>query len=398
MDATETAFREFTRQHVIAGQARLAEMMRVLVHNAEPALFERLEPSDAIFLEPLLFAYFTAKEQRLPLGQLLFGSIPESAKPEKIRVWADHRGVVDLPGIGYLLTQTSGDLVLVWKGSVGACHLRNGAGSVEHVLCEPLRVEGTPVEVCRYGNSLLDRLFVNEEGQRVAVEIESVVPAHLKHLTSAFRIISQYDSAYYEEMLRVTRKIVLFEGEPNSFTALATHGIAFLNTREVDDEVFFVEDLVHQCGHLVFSSLTLETQDFLAVEAEAPLRRLTRDERETRTVYEAFHGVFTEAHMNRCLDICFERRLFAGRQAYELLGRLAYILKRSSRDLRNLGHSEIFTIKGQLLMSWFTQVYNEISQRQVALLSGFDTSNQPYNFSYAKFLELNPMTPRGQDD
>lgn len=388
---TEVSFSEFTRQHVVAGQGKLSAMMQVLVHNAEPALFERLDASnDAVFLEPLLFAYFTAKEPRPPLGQLLFGSIPEAARPEEVRVWANRRGVIELPGIGYLLTRTSGPLDLVWTGSVDACYLKDGFGLVEHVFCEPLRLDGVPVEICRYGNPLLDRLFLNEGGQAVAVEIEGVAPAHLEHLATAFGIIARHDPDYFREVLRVTRKIVLFAGEPSSFTALSAHGMVFVNTRETDDEVFFVEDLVHQCGHLVFSALTLEMQDFLAIEAEVPLRLLTCDAREARTVYDAFHGVFTEAHMNQCLDLCLENRVFAGRQAHELAGRLAYILKRSSWDLGNLCRPEIFTPKGLLLMGWFAQVYNGIIQRRAALLSALDTSNQPYAFSYTKFLELNP--------
>jgi hypothetical protein len=391
MDAIATAFSEFTRQYLAVGQHRLAEMMRSLVQNAEPALFERLETAtDEVFLEPLLFAYFTAEEPRVPLEQLLFGSLPEVARPDRLRVVADRHGVVELPRIGFFLTRRWGDLHLVWNGGIDSCQLADGAGPIGHTFREPLIVAGTPIELCRYGHPLVERFLVDEPG-RETCDFDSMSSRHQAQLAAALRIIAQQHPDYHREILQVTRKIVLFAGRSNSFAALAAHGMAFLNTHPEADEVCFLEDLLHQCGHLVFSAITLDASDFLAVDAGTPMGRINALDEDARTIYEAFHGVFTEAHMNRCLDLCHQRQVFTGRQAHELVGRLAYILRRSNGDLRNLSRPELFTGKGRLLMSWFSQVYNEIAQRRSALLGTLDTSNQPYTFSYARFAELNPQ-------
>jgi len=139
----------------------------------------------------------------------------------------------------------------------------------------------------------------------------------------------------------------------------------------------------------MFNALTFESEQYLAVAPNTPLRIYTGREEETRTVYETLHGVFTEAVMFQCLNKCYENSIFTGRQAHELLGRIAFILRRFGSDLHNLSRDQPFTQKGNWLFGNILKEFKDAYEQHKGLVQDVDISNQPYNFSYEKFAELN---------
>jgi len=393
-------FTDFVRANVNEGQRQFADIVRTLLYRRAPQLFRQLDfYNDEIFLEPLLFAYFNSKEPPVKLDQILVGYIGDEPRPAITSVFADTHGVVYLPNIGYLVTDTANEeLILVWDRGSSTYRLEHENSSVSYDFEDIIRGVAPSVEVCRYSHPLFTELYTGMEGDVVNVEVKESVQRHIHHLNTAFRVLGQQYPHYYEAILDVTRKVVIFNGKGvNSFATLSAHGTAFLNADETDDEVFFIEDIVHQCGHVIFSALTFEKQEYFRVDPNTPLRLFTKDERERRTVYITLHGLFTEAAMAESLNLCYENNVFHGRQEHELVGRLAFILKRFSHDLRNLAHRDLFTEKGLSLYNDFKDVFLDIFQKRQDFVGMFDTSNQPYTFSYAKFVELNPLNGRLED-
>jgi hypothetical protein len=164
-----------------------------------------------------------------------------------------------------------------------------------------------------------------------------------------------------------------------------------VNADTDDDEVFFIEDLVHQCGHVIFNAIAFDKKALLVVDPDTPLREFTGITQESRTTLDTLHGIFTETAMCQCLDIWYENHVFSGRQEHELLGRFAYILKRFNCDLQNLEHRQIFTDNGFLLYRWYLSVFDRLYQKRGDLLRELKIGNQPYKFNYEKFAALNPI-------
>ncbi|MDX2245126.1 MAG: hypothetical protein NW224_30985, partial [Leptolyngbyaceae cyanobacterium bins.302] len=278
------------------------------------------------------------------------------------------------------------------------CILLDGDTFVEYVQDFPTFVENTCIEVCRYNHPLLQKFFINNSGEKVHVDIEQITHLHINHLSKAFSLIQNLLPDYYEYILKVMRRIVIYSGHlPFSFATLAAHGIVFLNASEDNDEVFFIEDLIHQCGHVIFSAYTLDPEEILQINPNIPLKQLTGDERDNRDVYSILHGVFTEVWMNQCMNLCYESCYFSTRQRHEILGRFALILTRFGCDLRDLSSLNIFTEKGKILLMRFFKVYHEILNKRYKLLSHLDISNQSYCFNYNRFLLLNPLYDRCLD-
>lgn len=394
MNGTANALNDLFYEGVEAGQTQLAQRIRILIYKFAPELFELLDfNDDVIFLDPYLFSYFVDPSPLVKLEQILFGYIPVDSRPKEIPVYADQCGIVELPHIGYLRTGVKNkELQLIWKKREEHCTLQDGDTLVEYVQESPTFVENTGIEVCRYNHPLLQKFFINNSKETVDVDVEQITKLHRNHLSKAFRIIQCLLPNYYENILKVTRRIVIYSGHlPFSFATLAAHGIVFLNASEEDDEVFFIEDLIHQCGHVIFSAYTLDPGEVLQINPHMPFKQLTGDERDNRDVYSTLHGVFTETWMNLGLDLCYESCYFSNRQRHEILGRFALILTRFGCDLRSLSSLNIFTEKGQLLLMWFFRVYHEIVNNRYKLLSQLDISTQSYCFNYKNFLLSNPL-------
>ena len=52
---------------------------------------------------------------------------------------------------------------------------------------------------------------------------------------------------------------------------------------------------------------------------------------------------------------------------------------------------ELFTTKGMILYNGLKEYYHQIYNKWNNMVSQYDLSNQPYNFTYSKFIQLNPL-------
>ncbi|MEK7285727.1 MAG: hypothetical protein AAB035_00285 [Nitrospirota bacterium] len=367
-----------------------------LLYKVNAELFDQLDfDDDNIFLEPLLFAYFTDPHPVIQLEQILFGYIPEETRPKMIHVYANSDGIVELPIVGSLHTSIhNATLRLVWRNGFGNCVLENAEGSsvTIHSRSQPVFAEGTSIEICRYNHPLLERFFVNDAGQRVDVDIENITRLHFSHISCALDLIKGFLPDYYKSILAVTRRIMVYSGKrPFSFATVSAHGIVFLNASKEDNQLFFLEDIIHQCGHIIFSAMTIDPQKIIKIQSHTPLNHLNGDKRDGRDIYTTLHGVFTEAWMNLCLDRGCDSKQFPLFQRHELFGRFALIFTRFGCDLKSLMVSGLFTEQGQQLFNCLTNIYQDIVSRRYNQLSQIKISNQKYCFSRADFLRLNPL-------
>jgi len=271
-----------------------------------------------------------------------------------------------------------------------AWYVMYNGDDIPYILEPPTTVGKTTIELCRYHVPLLDRCFVGADGQAAAVDITDAATAHASHLTKALTTLHRVWPALHEAIVGVVRLVVIFRADGvNSFATTAAHGTAFLNAALGDDEVFFLEDLAHQCGHVIFSAATVKAAENFVVAPTTLMRVFNEQRTDERSVYVALHGVFTEALIAKCLDACMTNGIFSGRQHHELQGRLAFILQRFAADLRNFATPGILSTKGEELLHALREVWRDISVRRTELVTAAAMSNQGYNFSYQRYVELN---------
>lgn len=371
-------------------QTALADTVRALVYKTDPSLFERLDfEDDHTFLEPGLFAYFTAPNPRATLEQLVFSYLPTARKPRRLRVYADAKGRIHVPRLGRLSGAARDTFCeLDWDSATGMFFADGFRDPLPQSY--PDYVDGSSVTVGQTVDPLLFRFVVDDWSKRDCRVQPVNYVAHVGALSRAFLTMRTATPALFNALRTVTRRIFLYNADrPNSFATLSAHGVAFLNVKHDNDDVFFLDDLAHQCGHIMFNALTHDKDRFLARPADTPLREFCGDPDEPRSLYSAFHGLFTFSTILWILQACVARREFSDRQRHEALGRLAFNLNKIAIDLNNLSTPGLFTEDGQVLYALFESVYETVFRDYHGVASDFDLSNQPYVFDYTRFAALN---------
>ena len=375
-----------------SGQAAFAEMAKRLLHYRAPALLTFLPASDSRpLLDPVVFASLCLDSSPLPVEQGLLGYMEIESRPRSVRVRSDREGVIYLPNIGYLNTERpDADFLLLIPNDGFQFRVKSTTGEINYLFEPLILIPGTRIELSRRVPASFYSFHAGKDGAIVDDVTAAVVKAHESQVFKAFVTLAKVYPAFIHALNDVVRSIVLFRSDcHNSFSSLTAHGAAFFNVAKSANEVFFIEDILHQCGHVLFSSMTCEPDSYFTVAADRLLPH--QDQRvETRSVYVVLHALFTEAAMSEGMNECYNARVFEGQQRHELVGRIAFIMRRFEADIKSLTSSELLSQKGLTIIAQFSKVFTQIYEDRKNEICNFDFSNQAYTFSSEKFLSANP--------
>jgi HEXXH motif-containing protein len=391
---SDTPLLAYVNESYERGLASFARMASELVARIAPYRTNLRHVRSELMLEPLVLSHFAHNAPVESLDQIAFGYTRCSERPRVISARSNGEGAICLPNFGYLLTaHPDQEFRLRWSRSTETAALYVGNEAVPFRLVQLIHAAGSRVEIGVYDYSYLANQAPHGSDRSTASRLAC---RHRRHIDVAMEIIGLVYPQYRWLMDTAVRRIVLFsDSTANSYASLAAFGAVFLNVLEATaDEVYFIEDLVHQCGHVVFSALTFETERFLRVPPSHCLPKSMHAE--PRTAYSALHGLFTEAVMNECFEFCLAQDIFRGRQRHELLGRFALIFRRFNHDLILLRDSGLYTPEGERLYELCRQVFERTCRKRADLLCGFDFSDQPYAFSYEVFDRHNTPPSRSR--
>jgi hypothetical protein len=385
------------------GQRELSDAMRALVAREEPDVYAALADADpSSFLEPLLFTYFYAERPPIELPQIAFGHVPRALRPDAFPVRSDVHGGVYLPNLGHVHTeQIDTELTAVHHSGSGRLTLLLGPRPIPHWMSGKQLIGDTAIELLWQSNPLLDITFTDTDGKRLNATPNGAGSDHAAALVRAFAQIARLEPAYYGLITRAVRQVFVFRHpHVNCFATLNAHGIVFLNALERDDEIFFIDELVHQCGHVIFNAISLRRREFFRVDPDLTMAALApeRCPGEARSLYTVLHGLYTEHAMVRCLRALDEAQAFQGRRAHELRGRLAFIARKMEIDLCNMDQPGLCSPLGESFLEVFRRTFCE-ARRERADLVADDLRDQPYNFSYERYARRNPPPrPLSEDE
>lgn len=392
----DTELWDLLRGRLAVGQRHWASTARGLIAEAAPGVAASLgEAPDRVFLEPCLFALFHARSGSL--AQYLFGYLADDLKPERTPVVSSSGGTVYLPNLGYYETdRPDSPLELVWRGSAEASTLVLEHGPVEARFRGVDRLADSPIEVYRSLPPCFRGFFLDPRGRPVDVEVERVAAGGRARLEEAFVLLRRHAPELLGSMLEAIRGVVVYDApHPFSFATVGAHGVAFLNASERPSTVFFLEDLVHQSAHVVFNAVAWDPSELFAVDPRRSLSELTALEDYHGSLFGAFHGLFTQLNINHCLKSCHDAGVFWGHDAHELRGRISDDMKRFGTAVHALGDRRLYSDLGWSLYERFRAAFVSLYTEMRPLIESYDTSNQPYVFSYRSFLERNPLPEAG---
>jgi len=367
---------------------RLADLNKSSLYDRDAHIFDKIDfDNDEFFFDPSLFFCLldTSGGKKLSVDQVCLGCRLAADKPVDLPVFFDGSGIAHLPGLGEFFDEELCGQV-VWASivpkerllSVNGRTLAPLPGNV-HAATKILFPVYLP-EILSLGNKTLRE--PPRETQAGACD----------ELAEAVGFLSRHCPEFFSLIELVTKEVIVFNSpDQNSFAAITCHGAAFLNTEnKKQDILFFIDDLAHQCGHIIFNTLTLQTEEYLTLPKNIRLADVIPTPGH-RTLYGALHGLFTYSCILHSLSAYFNRIGSASSKVrLSVLGRIGFYLIKFMVDLDcfyKIQH--VFTEKGQELFQQFLKSYYSVHAQFSQYTDRFSYANQPYTFDESLFLELN---------
>ncbi|SIQ80740.1 hypothetical protein SAMN05880574_12628 [Chryseobacterium sp. RU37D] len=368
-------------------QEDVIDSLKVLLYQRHENIFDRIDfEDDRIYQEPLLYAYITQSDD-FWLDSIIFGY--EKNRNKKIEVFSNKKGIVYIPNIGYFHTDEKNQKLFLEVVN-GTFLIKNQKDEKIVFHFESLLFLEEGIELVKTQHPLFEVLFRNNNDDIVEVEIDKVYDKHIEHFNTALKIIKENYSEYFNLLKKSIKKVLIYDGEPYSFAALQAHNMIFLNAHIGNDEVFFLDHILHEGAHVIFNTLTYNSKmNLFKVPFKTAMSEITNDKADHGELYGRFHGMFTQSNINPCMEICIDNNVFKGEQHHELLGRFSSNMKRFRAGIEKFNIPNLYNEEGELWYQFFTERYQNLYNRKKDLIDSFDVSNQPYVFSYNIFKESN---------
>ncbi|NDP22754.1 MAG: hypothetical protein GZ091_17000 [Paludibacter sp.] len=368
-------------------QIKITNTIKLLVYKEIPSILEKVNfDDDDVFLEPFLFTYFNYKKLELfssnMLSELMQGYFIEKESNFVIDESFNKNNIAYIPKIGYFK--------------------RN-----EKVPFEKTKlIQDTRIEVIKHPLNLLDNIFKNTREN--IIDLNEIIindllfENNIDFLTNAFRFIKGSSNNHFKLIELCCKKCVMFKTNPgntNSFATINAHGIAFFNVYQDEyDEVFFVDDIAHQTGHIILTTLFYERKLIFKIDENQDVETITK-QKDHRSIYILLHALYTYYTTFTCLDDCLKNKSFNKKQEIEAIGRVGFYINKCTIDLNNFekinsyfdGIENVLTDTGIEIYIKIKEKHTEIFNKWNIKISEYSYDNQLYNFSFSNFVKINKI-------
>lgn len=349
-------------------------LIKILIYKHDKAILEKIDFDDEnIYLDPLIFSYFNCKKYNFipkeALEEILQGYFLER---ETIRLNHSFNkyGKAYIPRVGYFK-----------KG--------------ETEPFEPVLVEGD-FEIVKEIHPTQERYFIESYKGHVVNQNPDHSPVWKKHHKELFRavnIIKKYLPNFYDQLIFANRKIYLHDNPRIlNFTTVETLGMLYFYVVGDFNLIYFIEELIHEGSHNYLYYMVHNRRDYFKIDVDnLVMRDFTKQTWDYRTIYGAFHGLFTVTRRVECFDKLLTQNIFSGREKHELLGRLTDQFARFRTGLELLNLNKVYTEKGLELYNTLDTRCASILKKYATLTDVFDLRNRDLDFRYDDFCNLNPF-------
>lgn len=391
MNLFSTNFIKAIDTKIKSNYSKYADLNKFKIYKLDKTILNYLDfENDTIFLNPLIFRINLElfHSEKFDLAHLFIKDLDHSKYDRPIVVKTDSLGYVYLPGVGYIKSSTVDSFIEI-NCSKDDNQFIIFEGNKQLELIPLISINN--FEICDNSLPLVNQHFKDNyevEVNRNANLLEYATPK-IKTALDSIHKLSPY---FYSWMEKTLSPIVVFEAPSVwSFGTASFLGVPFLSTNPKRSEIFYQEDIIHQGAHnILYYAIHLERENLFTVSPHDNMKQHSGDENDTRTVYSAFHGLFTQSNINQYFNNYLEANKEDGLFRYEIIGRLADNMKRWAKAIQVFNEINVFTDEGKLFFREFENVYHTLHEKYGSLIHSLDVSNQPYIFDFDSFLELNP--------
>lgn len=357
--------------------------VKILLYKEAPHILESIDfDDDEIFCSPLLFAFFRHKvihtfapeDEKVFLEEFMQGYHLEKSAL-KLNLLYNEEGIAYVPTVGYFK-----------KGE-------------DTPFAPTVKVKDSSIKILRCSTPLLKVILdIPLEDQ---LWDEKLYNDRIDQLNNAMDLIRKNVPDQYKLIDQCCEYIYMFKTAPensNSFASGNALGLAFFNVyQEEYNEIFFIDDIAHQTGHVIMNNLMFSKPTFYKIDQTQSVEEII-GRPDHRNVNVLIHALYTYYTTFYCLDECVAANSFEGKQHKEALARIGFYQRKCNIDLQILdevtkhydGLENMLTKKGLNVVHSIKNKFEEINKKWGAVIDAYDFSNQSYNFSFKLFEELNP--------
>ncbi len=205
---------------------------------------------------------------------------------------------------------------------------------------------------------------------------------NIDYLNNAINFIKTFSKDHYKFIEKSCKMVLIFKANPNdsnSFATINAHGIAFLNVYQDNyDEVFFVDDIAHQTGHIILTTF-LYKKNIFNIDKNKQVEEVIKKP-DHRTIETLFHALYTYYTTFTCLDDCLSGNVFSDTQRKEAIARIGFYIYKSNADIdifefiieNFVNSSNLLEKDGQIIYSTIKEKFSFIKQKWAKVIINFD--------------------------
>jgi len=380
----------FTNYHEY--HIKVIDTLKTALYKKDNKIFDKIDfYDDSVYEEPLLYACINNPNFNFWIDSLILGLSDKKDKLDALNV-SVFNGTIYIPSIGYYHFKNLDDTIIQVSVENNDFIFKLNGAILSYTFRKIIRIN-EHIELLECNHPLLARLFLNEKGGITGVIInaeECYKQEYLDNFNKAFFKIEAIYNQYYELINKYIKKVVFYKGEPNSFATIQAHGIVFFNIDHGNSEVFFLDNILHQCAHVFFNTLTFDKAKLFTIPHNSDLCFFTGNRNDKGFIlYDRYHGLFTQTNINKCFDKCLEQNLYSGDSYLEFVAKFTSNMNRFATAVKKFDRKEKYKKQGLQWFCFFKNTFETIYFKNKELLSLYNVSNQPYVFDFEIFKKTN---------
>ncbi len=365
---------------------------------------------DEIYMDPLFFAAISKVKDRevgdsidLYFNSLFFGYGNSGYQKKGVKVISDEYGLIYIPRMGWIDTRQREAIFTLQKQENKGLQLFSEGKLVSFEL-EEITKTGNNIEVLLHGHPLLKQFFYshpqlkqhyqNREDRWKEARFNETFQKHKEHVDKAMSIFKSNIYPVFFLVKEITNKLVLFHISPkinDCFTNFRTYGGLMLNVHMKDcDEIFFIDDIAHQAGHLILDSISYDTEKFYRIDPIKPNKLFS--DTFPRNASSFFHALFTYTLITTALDAYLDEKLFGDNHSKqeEAKRRLLYSLIIFQKEFSRITKKQVqdcLANNGLIVFDIIDTTYDFLSDKYQQDLKTIGLVDIPIQFNYRLFKE-----------
>lgn len=373
---------------------KIIDVLKGALYRKAETLFNRLDfNNDSLYEEPLLYACINHPRFSDWIDSLIMGLSNDKSNLKTVKVPV-FNGVLYMPTVGYFYFSEIENRFVEVNFQNNEFIFKANNQILNYTFKKVQNISET-IEIFECNHTLLKSLFRDEKGEITDVIINSKECYKQEYLDNFCNALSKIEKTYPEYcklIKKYIKKVVFYKGEPNSFATIQAHGIAFFNVSHGHSEIFFLDNILHQCAHVFFNTLTFDKSELFTIPYNSDLSLFTENNKDKGVVlYDRFHGLFTQTNINICFERCLDQNLYTDENYLEFVAKFTSNMNRFSIAVRKFDKKNKYNKKGLKWFEFFNNTFETVYKKNKKLLLKYDVTNQPYIFDFNIFKKTNNL-------